>query len=321
MGKKLTRIKPVGGVGVGRLWVWCALIITGLIVILAVNLSKTPDTSEVKPVLKLADNSRAKAVLNKVLPVNSASKSATISAFKNKKTKPVIPANYGRTVHVPILTYHYVRVVTNQADKAGLNLSVAPDKFDAQMGYLVSQGFNTITFDTLYAGLKGQATLPSKPIILTFDDGYIDFYTTVYPILKKYNLHAVSFIPVGLIDHSYYMSWSQIKEIDSSGLVSFQAHSVSHPNLANMDPVSVKFQVTESKKVLESQLGKVVNTFAYPYGASNESTWNFVKAAGFVGGVGTWFGTIESEGTIYDMPRVKIAGSVELPTYAKLVAN
>lgn len=243
------------------------------------------------------------------------------SAPASSEPKPVIPQNYGRSVHVPILTYHYIRVVTDPNDSAGLNLSVTPDKFDAQMGYLVSQGFNTITFDTLYAALKGQAVLPPKPIILTFDDGYQDFYVTAYPILKKYNLRAVSFIPTGLMNQGYYMSWVQIKEIDSSGLVSFQPHSVSHAALTTLDPAKLKYQITESKKVLETNLGKNVNTFAYPYGTSNDITWQAVKAAGFVGAVGTWYGTVESEDTIYDMPRVKIAGSIELPAYIKLVAN
>jgi len=92
-----------------------------------------------------------------------------------------------------------------------------------RLSYIASQGYTTITYDTLYAGLKGQTKLPAKPIILTFDDGYIDFYVNAFPILRKYNLNATEFIPTGLIDTAYYLHWEQIKEMDKSGLISFSS--------------------------------------------------------------------------------------------------
>ena len=243
---------------------------------------------------------------------------ATQSGMVAKPTpKPIpIPVQTGRSVRVPILTYHYIGNNPNQADKARDNLKVTPDKFEEEMGYLSKNGYNTITFDTLYASLSGTSSLPPKPVILTFDDGYIDFYLNAFPILRRYRLHAVSFIPTGLMNQGYYMSWSQIREIDSTGLVSFQAHSVSHPNLAALTDDQLKYQINESKKVLQAQLGKPVNTFAYPYGISSERVWSVVKSAGFIGAVGTWYGSIESEGTILDMPRIKIDGGTDLAGFA-----
>lgn len=226
---------------------------------------------------------------------------------------------YAKSVTAPILMYHYIGNNPNPADKARDSLSVTPDKFDAQLGYLASAGYTPITFDTLYAIISGAANPPAKPIILTFDDGYIDFYLNAYPILRKYGFRAVSFIPTGLANQGYYMSWDQIREIDRTGLVSFQAHTVNHPNLVGLSADKIKYQLLEGKKVLESQLGKPVNTIAYPYGISNTGTWNAAKAAGFIGGVGTYSGTTLPGGNILNMPRIKIPGSISLEDFKKRV--
>lgn len=262
---------------------------------------------------------KIKVIKQFVAQRNEASGAAKIASPSAFPKRLVHPANFGRQTRVPILTYHYIGNNPNPADKARDNLEVVPDKFEEQMNYLSKNGYNTISFDTLYAVLHGVSSLPLKPVILTFDDGYIDFYLNAYPILRRYGLHAVSFIPTGLVGKGYYMSWPQIKEIDASGLVSFQAHSVDHPNLAGLSDDKLKYQIWESKKALEAELGKPVNTFAYPYGVTDERVWAAVKAAGFVGAVGTWYGVIESEGTIYDMPRVKIGGGMTIEKFPSLL--
>jgi peptidoglycan/xylan/chitin deacetylase (PgdA/CDA1 family) len=215
-----------------------------------------------------------------------------------------------------MLMYHYIGNNPNPADTLRDNLSVAPDKFDEQMEYLSKNGYNTISMDTMYAGLMGQTGLPSKPVILTFDDGYIDFFVNAFPTLRKYNLHATVFIPTGLMDQGYYLHWNQIKEMDQTGLISFQAHSITHANLPSLSNEEVIHQITESKKVLEAQLGKPVNFMAYPYGTTTPEINNLVKQAGYMGSAGTWFGTTESEGTLFDMPREKIGGNFTLADFA-----
>ncbi len=244
------------------------------------------------------------------LPASTASPSAAPTP-----TPIPIPVHSGRMIRIPILTYHYIGNNPNPADKARDNLEVTPDKFEEQMKYLAENGYNAISLDTMYAILKGQAQLPPKPVIITFDDGYIDFYYNAFPILRRLNIHAVSFIPTGLVGSSYYMTWSQIKEIDSSGLVSFQAHSVTHPNLTALVDPQLTYQLVESKKTLEAQLGKPVNFLAYPYGISDQRVWDAAKKAGYLGAVGTWFGSSLSEGTIYDLPREKISGGMDLAVF------
>ncbi len=249
------------------------------------------------------------------------SPTATATAFIAPTPKPLatIPVHSGKQVRVPILTYHYVGNNPNPEDKARDNLQVIPDKFEEQMKYLATNGYSTITFDDLYVAIKSGGILPQKALILTFDDGYIDFYLNAYPILKKYNLKATEFIPTGLMDASYYMHWDQISEMNNSGLISFEAHSVSHPNMTALTYEEMVFQAKESKRILGEKTGKEVNFFAYPYGMSNELAWKAVKEAGYKGAVGTWFGNIESEGVLFNMPRIKIAGGLSIEEFAMKV--
>ncbi len=207
---------------------------------------------------------------------------------------------------VPILMYHYIGNNPNPKDKARDALSVPPDKFEAQMDYLSKNGYTPITLDTLYGIFNKQVTAPAKPVILTFDDGYIDFYTTAFPILRRFNFHAVEFIPTGLIGGSYYMNWNQIKEIQSSGLVTFEAHTVNHVNLTSLSYNNALKQLLDSKNVLGAQTGYPVNFIAYPYGASNSSVQAAARIAGFIGGLGTWYG--KAGGPSLNMPRIKVSG-------------
>lgn len=227
----------------------------------------------------------------------------------------VFPANASAvSVKVPILMYHFVANNPNPKDKQRDALSVSPDKFDAQMGYLAQNGYTPITLDTLYGIYNNQTSNPAKPIILTFDDGYIDFYTTVFPILKKYNFHAVSFISTGLIGGGYYMNWDQIKEIQSSWLVTFEAHTINHANLASLSFEQAYKQLLDSKNILSAQTGYPVNFVAYPYGISNKQVIAAAQKAGLIGGVGTWFG--KATGPSMNMPRIRVSGFWSLKEFA-----
>lgn len=225
-----------------------------------------------------------------------------------------IPIKVEAGVSVPILMYHYIGNNPTPKDLARNTLSVSPDKFEAQMEYLSKNGYTPISLDTLYAIFNKQATSPAKPVVLTFDDGYIDFYTNAFPILRRFNFHAVSFIPTGLIGGSYYMNWNQIKEIQASGLVTFEAHTVSHANLVSLSSAAVFKQMQDSKNVIQSQTGYPVNFIAYPFGATNGSVQAGAQKAGFVGGLGTWYG--KAGGPSMNMPRIKVSGFWSIKEFA-----
>lgn len=225
----------------------------------------------------------------------------------------------GYQLRVPILMYHYIGYNPDPSDKARDILATNPDKFKQQMRYLSQQGYQTVSLDTLYAALKQQTTLPAKPIILTFDDGYEDFYTNAYPILQEFNYKATVFIPTGLIEKTPYLTWPQIQLMSTQGLITFGAHTVNHYNLTAILSDESWTEISQSKEELQDRLGIPINFFSYPGGSLNNLVVSQVQKAGFIGAVGTWSSHFQSEGTIYNMPRIRINGLIDLKIFAELL--
>lgn len=221
---------------------------------------------------------------------------------------------FAASMHVPILMYHYIRDYNYPKDAAGMVLSVSPANFDQQMAYLSSNGFTPITLDTLAAIYANQAPAPAKPVVITFDDGYIDFYANAYPILHKYGFHAVSFIISGFVGKPAFMNWDNIKELQKSGLVSFESHTVSHAYLPGMSYPQMLKELLDSKSAIQAQTGVPVNFVAYPSGGTNSFVIKAAQSAGYVGGVGTWFG--KPYGITMNMPRIRVNGGFSLALFA-----
>ncbi|MBI4040171.1 polysaccharide deacetylase family protein [Candidatus Daviesbacteria bacterium] len=223
----------------------------------------------------------------------------------------------GVKLSVPILMYHYIGNNPNPKDYARNTLSVAPDKFETQMQYLASHGYTPISLDTLYGIYNGQVAALPKPIVLTFDDGYIDFYTTAWPILSRFGFHAVSFIPTGLMNQGYYMSWAMIRQIAASGLVTFEGHSISHSSLTGLNNDRLIAELKDSKNMLQSQTGYPVNFVAYPNGATNGYVQSVARRLGYVGGLGTWYS--KASGPSMNLPRIRITGQMSLTDFASRI--
>lgn len=217
------------------------------------------------------------------------------------------------TPQVPILMYHYIRNDQNPRDPVGENLSVAPALFAQQMQYLSSHGYTPITLDKLAAIYAGKAHAPANPIVLTFDDGYKDLFTAAFPILRRYDFHAVSFIITGFVGWHGYVSWEDIKHMLASGLVAFEAHTVHHTYLPAVSYQQALDELITSKKTLQAETGSPVNFLAYPDGATDAAVESAVQKAGFVGALGTWFA--KATGINFDMPRVRIPGGISLADF------
>lgn len=190
-------------------------------------------------------------------------------------------------VKVPILVYHYVEYVKDERDTIRKSLSITPHVFENQLKTLVNAKYHFITARALGEYLEGSKNLPQNPVILTFDDGYEDFYTDIFPFLQKYHVVATQYLISDFINQPNYMSDEQIKEIRTSGLVEFGSHTMRHPNLASLDKNTARYEIEESKEKLEELLSLPVVSFAYPYGGYNEQTPKFVKAAGYKTAVST----------------------------------
>jgi len=222
------------------------------------------------------------------------------------------------TTNVPILTYHYIRVNPNSRDRMGFALSVTPADFAAQMDWLARYGFHPITTEDLYNNLGGARGLPSKPVILTFDDGYADFYTTALPILRSHDFKAVAYVVSGFIGWPGYMTATQIREADRSG-IEIGSHTVSHVNLAQSSAAAVRAQLLESKQAIERVIGHEVVSFCYPSGKYTSAVASQVKAAGYHDSTTTIGGYSHTMSDRYVWARLRVSGGEPLDQFAVAV--
>jgi peptidoglycan/xylan/chitin deacetylase (PgdA/CDA1 family) len=140
---------------------------------------------------------------------------------------------------------------------------------------------------------------------LTFDDGYRDFYTDAYPLLKKYKIKSTLYMISGYIGRNDFLTQKQLREIAASGLVEIGSHTVSHISLAKATPAQSRLQIFESKRALETQIGTPVATFAYPFGAYTSQSALLVKEASYSAAVSTRNGWQQAESDLFALYRVR----------------
>lgn len=210
------------------------------------------------------------------------------------------------SVKVPVLMYHYIRPLTPEMDAAGKWLSVSPAHFRAQMEEISRLGYHTITPDELADAIDGTKTLPTKPVLITFDDGYRDQYTEAYPVLKELGLKATFFIISAYHVNPAYLTNEMLQELDRSGLITIAAHTRHHVGLADSKPEKQKDEIFGSKKDLEDVVGHPVTSFAYPYGNFNDAVKNLVRDAGFRIAFSTLLGSVHTPTSRYDARRIRV---------------
>ena len=207
----------------------------------------------------------------------------------------------GVSIKIPILIYHYVEYVKN--DPGRQNLNIPPNILTLQIETLKNEGYTFITPNDL-GRIYARRINTKKIVMLTFDDGYEDFYTDVLPILKKENVKAIAYIIPNLLDRPNYLFAFQLQEVAKSPLVEIGAHTMDHPWLQGMNLISATYQISQSKKTLEKMLHVPITSFAYPYGAFDEQAIRIVKDAGFSSAVSTIPGIMQTRENIYFLNRL-----------------
>ncbi len=212
---------------------------------------------------------------------------------------------YDEPVQIPILMYHAVHVM-DPSEAYNANLIVAPDDFEAQIKALAKAGYYFLTPEEAYKAFTENA-LPAKKVVwLTFDDGNEDFYTIAYPILKKYKAKATNNIITGFvkIGNAGNLTVKQMKEMMVHGM-SFQSHTVNHPDLSTTDKATQKVELTDSIDFLENKLNTKVNTIAYPSGRYNQTTLDLAKKT-YKLGLTTNEGLASAKDGLLSLNRVRI---------------
>ncbi len=198
-------------------------------------------------------------------------------AFQNLPEETPLP----NSLKIPIFIYHSVRPHIKNEPKKQDDFDITPELLEREIVYLQNNGYTTITLDELANDLEnGKLSPATKPVILTFDDGWRNQYKYAFPILKKYHATGVFYIYTNPIGKKHFLTWDQIKEMDKAGMT-IADHTLSHPYFKNTPLDEIKKEVTESKAIIERELGKPVLHFASPFGYTNPQIMAIVKEAGY----------------------------------------
>jgi peptidoglycan/xylan/chitin deacetylase (PgdA/CDA1 family) len=217
-------------------------------------------------------------------------------------------------LRVPVLLYHHIQPLDKATAGGYKNLTVSPEFFEQQMQYLSNNGYTTYSaFDLGQALFLGQ-NLPGKPIVVTIDDGYSDVYSYAYPIAKKYNIKLSLMIPTGLIGNPGFLTWENLREMTSSGLVSAYDHTWSHYPMPRGNDAKDQSEILTAKKQLEEHLGGTVNIFAYPYGSWDNRIVKLLRGDGFIAAYSTMHGFLQCRSFIMGLHRNHI-GNAPLSAY------
>ena len=227
------------------------------------------------------------------------------------------------TVELPVLIYH--RVADSSAESlAPYRVSAA--MFERQIAYLKRHGYMSRSIGSYVAFRQKNpnAALPGRPIAITFDDAYEDFFTTAWPILRAHGFTATLFVPVGFVgghaewdaehgDAARMMSWEQLKAASREG-VEIASHGLSHAKLPTLDEAELTEEIFASRDALHSRLGTRIAGFSYPYTQRNPLIRQAVASAGYQYAV---VGRRPSSAAYdaYEIPRIEVSGTDSMDAF------
>lgn len=242
-------------------------------------------------------------------PTNSVTKSHALVA----RAQAAASEGNDYCLNVSVLFYHHVEPLRD-AQKAGhAQFTVDNGIFDQQMSYLKEHGYMTVPVDTIVDGITNKKMLHPKTVALTFDDGYADMYTYVYPILKKYGFVGNFAISTGLLENSGYMNWAQVTEIARDPAMRIYNHTSSHVDLIN-HPSQTELEISTAQNDIQNRLGLRSNIFFYPYGTFNQTVISALRSKGYIAAFSTLPGTLQCESSLMYLSRTRI-GNAPLSFY------
>jgi peptidoglycan/xylan/chitin deacetylase (PgdA/CDA1 family) len=216
--------------------------------------------------------------------------------------------------------YHYVSEPPADADIYRRDLSVTPTNFEAQLAWLQSHGYESITLTDLVYHLARGWPLPDKPVILTFDDGYRDNYTNAFPLLQEYGYTGIFFLVTGPIDFENpdYLTWDMVEEMHRAGM-DFQPHSYRHLDLRGAGTDFLVFEILAPKEAIQARTGETPRFYAYPSGRYDDRTIAVLKSANYWAAVITEQGATHTSDGLFELDRVRVRGRHSLEDFENLM--
>ena len=208
-------------------------------------------------------------------------------------------------IKIPIIMYHYVEYVKDDGDLIRKSLDIIPSLFEGHLQTLRKANYETYFAKDIPEIMDGTIHYSTHSAILTFDDGYEDFYSVVFPLLKKYHMRATVYIIYNYIGRSGFLDEKQIKELIESGLVEIGSHTLDHVYLKQAPDLYAEKQIVESKQKFEERFGVSIKTFAYPYGAFSNKNIEYVQKAGYTAAVSVISGIMQDKDNLFYLSRIR----------------
>ena len=225
---------------------------------------------------------------------------------------------------VPVLMYHEVSPSPHPAFR---RYTVTVREFTRQMRWLAAFGYQAIDMDALVRARVGQGSLPRRPVVITFDDGFQGCADHAVPVLRAHAFTAVFYLVAGLMGETSrwlrpelgmelsLMSWDTARALAADG---FQcgAHTVSHPRLVGLDPSRCRAELVDARSRLQDELGRPIVHLAYPYGSFDPAVRASAAEAGYVTACSTQAGLSGAGDDLLALHRVTVYGHDSLLDFA-----
>ncbi|MEU5001436.1 polysaccharide deacetylase family protein [Streptomyces sp. NPDC021622] len=225
---------------------------------------------------------------------------------------------------VPILMYHSI---AHEPTEATRELSVSPGAFAEQLELLGERGFTPLSTAGLAAIWRTPGrTLPARPVLITFDDGYEGVHRHALPVLAKHGFASTLFVSTGWLRGAYdtgggldlMLDWDQVRELAAAG-TEIGGHSHTHPELDQLDDEDLWFELLRCKDIIADELGTRPLSFAYPYGYSSRRVRRTVRGAGFAQSLAVNNGLARRTQGPYALKRVTVRRSTGIEEFERLV--
>ena len=229
------------------------------------------------------------------------------STSTNEEASKIKWVKQDEPVKIPILMYHAIHVM-DPSEAANAGLIVDPTTFESHLQALKEAGYYTLTPDEAYKALTENVLPENKKVVwLTFDDSLKDFYTNAFPLLQKYQMKATNNVITGFVQagREDMLTLDEIKEMKEKGM-SFEDHTVNHPDLSTATADQQTLELADSKAFLDDNLSQKTTTVAYPSGRYSDATLQIAESLGYKMGLTTNNGLASLSNGLLSLNRVRV---------------
>ena len=217
---------------------------------------------------------------------------------------------------IPILMYHSISDYRQKDNHPYYETSTSPRIFAEHMKFLYENNYKVINLHDIEKHFTDHFN--QKAVVITFDDGFYDFYIEAFPVLERYGFSATVFLPAAFIgkERKNFMGkgclcWGEVRELHKSG-INFGSHTLNHPKLINLRKEDIETELKLSKEIIERELNSFIDAFACPYAYPEENNEfvvllnTILKKYKYRYGVNTKIGTVKGVSNLLDLKRIPI---------------